>query len=96
MADKLKLSELIRIGAKLRPQCIGWTHSDFSGVWKSCAIGAAIEAKLGQMPNGHTDCDDIVNILGISMTLMGRITQLNDKHGLTREQIADILEAEGL
>ena len=41
---KLKLSEAMRIGAKIRPQCL---HVLYDGV-SSCALGAIYEGALGK------------------------------------------------
>jgi len=86
----LKLSDAIRIGAKLRPQCSHFYHANGA----SCALGAAWEALTGM-----TYAE-----VGISRTLTQRfqlpfnktieIMNRNDA-GQTREQIADWLEAQG-
>jgi hypothetical protein len=93
MSDKLKtLSQAIRLGATFRGQCTGAYFKDD----KSCALGAAYEATTGEVnpPDGT-----ISPILGkrynASSSLLHFISVWNDREGLTREQIADRLEAQG-
>lgn len=86
-----KLSQAIRIGALLRPQCQGITD----GKGGTCALGSAYEAMTGQFPPSTADAawflmeafpdaeDEVCNIF-----------PLNDS-GWTREAIADKLEAMG-
>jgi hypothetical protein len=80
-----KLSQAIREGAKLRPfQCKG---NYFDGA-ASCAIGAARDA-LG--------CDSTLELrvtLRVSDNVIGEVIMWNDS-GMTREAIADKLEAMG-
>src|ERR1700741_3225132 len=45
----LKLSEAMRIGARLRPQCSGYLFNNGA----SCALGAAYEAVYGYPPLRH-------------------------------------------
>lgn len=93
---KLKLSEAIRIGAQYRPQCQGaWFSSD-----GSCALGAAYEALHGygniagfQRIDNHGN--NLMEALGAPPSFLGEITWRNDHAGMTREQIADWLEAKG-
>ena len=98
----LKLSEAIRMGAKLRPAC--------TGVWfqngRSCALGAAFESYYGRvadMPKGFPSDQDNA-LLGKAFpvlrvqrrdTLYGSIFKKNDG-GESREAIADWLESKGL
>lgn len=98
----LKLSEAIRVGARLRPKCDTYP---FSG-GKSCAIGAAYEANFGhpggsrtwQMSSEH-DGKMILNRLGDHYgmwfySLSSKIWNRNDA-GESRESIADWLESLG-
>lgn len=86
----LKLSEAIRIGARLRPQC----KRSFFYYGKSCAIGAAIEGI------GLKDAD-LVRVLRTRFAkawdsgVLNKVYAMNNS-GQTREQIADWLEAQGL
>ena len=91
---RLKLSEAIRIGAKMRPkQCRGQFFKDGA----SCALGAAYEAVHGRQP-------DTVSPDKASGMLMDVYLYFEDATGVfilndtghTREQIADLLEARGL
>jgi len=89
-----KLSQAIRIGAKLRPQGFGQLWDGHG----TCALGAAIEAIWGEgsiysMPDGSRSYDDIRLLFPFADRL--NIDELNDKQRLTREQIADKLEAMG-
>lgn len=57
----MKLSEAIREGAKLRPQCASamFRQSDFTdGVLCSCALGAAYEATFKEVPYMGGDIND--------------------------------------
>lgn len=98
---KRKLSELIREGAKLRPQtqCGDfYEHDDAGHVVGSCAFGAAYEAATGEtplfdVPEFYETMEDYVDLLPDDV-LFDRMVMRNDD-GETREQIADWLEAEG-
>lgn len=92
----LKLSEAMRIGARLRPQCRG----DLFDSVGSCALGAAYEGMTGKTDAFfHSDVSDLFpQILGVNGDLneIGReVLEKNDGDGWTREQIADWLEAQG-
>lgn len=91
---KLKLSDAIRIGARIRPQAF---HAFCTEGGSTCAIGAAahgmqpwltdrikIEQAAVILANGRT----------IAQEIYIAITRRNDR-GQTREQIADWLEAQG-
>ncbi len=111
-AKTLKLSEAIRIGAKLRPQ----HHGALFAHGASCAMGAAYEARFGTPgPEAWlcplmTGCphEEMIQSMEAEWPfllrgnggtgLFGEITSLNDSpsRGMTREQIADWLEAQGL
>ncbi len=93
----LKLSEAIRIGARMRPQCTG----TFFSVGKSCAIGAAMDALgLKRFSEEYKDknvCwpyNDAAKRFGVSLSMMEEIYGKNDS-GQSREQIADWLESIG-
>src|SRR5690348_3269547 len=50
----MKLSEAIRKGAALRPQCFETYKSrDSLGNWSTCALGAAYEAVTGELPTAR-------------------------------------------
>lgn len=85
-----KLSEAIRIGARLRPQCTAVFFSDGA----SCAIGAAMEATgiaYGDTPNTGELHKLFPALDEFAMSIYAK----NDD-GWTREQIADWLEKQGL
>lgn len=86
-----KLSELIREGAKLRPQSFGWTFKD----GKSCAVGAAVEAFLGRPPTS-VDLDAKFDMIPSLGGVYCQIAKWNDRDHLSREEIADRLEKRGL
>jgi len=96
---KLKLSEAIRIGARLRPQGIG-VFFDLAG--RSCAMGAAMEARgikpffdEGIPHRVREACPEFVNSNGGGFSALAKqIYQKNDS-GATREQIADWLASIG-
>lgn len=107
MSEKRKLSELIREGAKLRPQIYG---DFFEGTYPSvgdemvmgsCALGAAWEAATGQMHGISGDMDSFHASIEPYCTRIPPLTVLmwavhrNDKKYHTREQIADWLEGRG-
>lgn len=105
MSEQMKLSEAIRKGAKLRPQC---TTGRFFGNIGTCALGAAVEAVTGH-PH-HTDGTALAVLHkewkflnprkkgdGIALSSIGqKIVQMNDNEHMTREQIADWLAEQGL
>lgn len=93
----LKLSQAMRIGAKLRPQCF---DTSVSG-GKSCALFAAAEA-LGWEYHEPAHTYEAIRIIkektGVNYgdSRVPDIVGMNDKNRMTREQIADALEAQGL
>lgn len=89
-ARVLRLSEAIRIGARIRPQCAG----QFFDGDASCAIGAALEAVFGtnNYYADHVQAPD--RVWPEVRDLWSRIYDMNDS-GKTREEIADWLECEG-
>lgn len=88
----LKLSEAIRIGARMRPQCAG----DFFLNGGSCALGAALEA-FGIDPKDAKGFHygNACDILGITEGLAEHIAIRNDLRHWSRESIADWLESIG-
>lgn len=104
----MRLSEAIRIGAKLRPQTTAGEYIEPHG--GSCALGAAYEAIADGDDVLEDVCDDELEeafpILRdsepsvacpscantVHMSPMGLIVHLNDTHKWTREQIADWVE----
>lgn len=99
-AKTLKLSEAIRIGAQIRPQC----SVEFYDDGKSCALGAALEA-IGKRDEAMSYRANEVAwpyewiskyfVLPEDFDELKDVGYLNDE-GLSREQIADHLEAKGL
>lgn len=85
---KLKPSEAMRLGAKLRPQCRG----AYYGINGSCALGALFEAYGLRNRAGEINWETV----GLSFGLSQTIAHLNDDERWTREQIADWLESKGL
>lgn len=88
-AKTLKLSEAIRIGAKLLPQGAGCFY--LGG--KTCAIGAAFHAVHGY-PSCSQDVVDYAMHLPLGTGLLMQIYCRNDA-GFSRESIADWLESQG-
>jgi hypothetical protein len=95
---KLKLSEAIRIGAKIRPQCEGAFFRD----GRSCAMGAAMEGSgLSYDPARAASPAAVARFpelffTGTHYTNLGReIFMRNDCHE-SRESIATWLEQQGL
>lgn len=87
----LKLSDAIRIGAKLRPQCFGVYATRYG----TCAIGAALEA-TGRAPDQHCIAiEDVAGFFGITQNLIVQVVGKNDVDHMTREEIADWLESIG-
>jgi hypothetical protein len=104
----MKLSEAIRQGAALRPQA----HGDYSRILEddticTCALGAAYEAITGVVPPSIYDSqsalvvDTVLNTVFDANSRTGsaacrNVVRWNDEDGLTREEIAARLEAQGL
>ncbi len=88
-----KLSQAIREGAKLRPQCKSRYFSDYG---ESCALGAAAEAIYGA--NRMTFKTEQIDSLGALVPSHDFISQIIGKNdcGWSRERIADWLESQGL
>ena len=94
-AKVLKLSEAIRIGAKIRPKCTG----TFFREGRSCALGAAMEALgIASTDQQWMVYETVAPRLGIPIHLAHAIGARNDGwngRAHTREQIADWLEGQG-
>lgn len=95
------LSELIREGAKLRPQAFGklvrrmYSLKTHCVTQTSCALAAAYEAKFGRLPKRNVDTIQLCCELGIYPDTAARVINWNDELGMTRETIADRLAMEG-
>lgn len=101
-AKILKLSEAMRIGARLRPQ--GFVEYFTGG--GSCAIGAAYEAVTGRTDYNSDDAPEVSEVFpqlaqpfpGSDYkddTLEDAIWEKNDIDYWSREKIADWLESHG-
>ncbi len=90
------LPEAIRIGAKKRPQGF---NVPFFDAGCSCVIGAAMEGSGLVNPDAISSYDKFwktypsINMLSDNWS---RLIDMNDRLKKTREEIADILEAEGV
>lgn len=89
---KMKLSAAIRLGAKLRPQGFGGGFAR-DGTGTSCALQAGAEAVTGRLIPGVMGCSEA---LGIDDSMAFKIYIMNDVKYMSREQIADELERQGL
>lgn len=99
-----KLSELMREGAKLHPQCTG-DFADFgaeNNIISTCAIGAAAVAAHQIFPRMKVDFEDPDDVYRVikracgtdlhqKVSVQQEIVKLNDDEGETREAIADWL-----
>ncbi len=97
----MRLSEAIRLGATMKPQCYGYFYRGDERT-SSCAIGAACDA-IGV----HPDNISVMQVWPVTTILNGipcpvpgctrpggswMVTHLNDRHQWTRERIADFVE----
>jgi hypothetical protein len=117
MTKTVKLSELIRRGAKKRPKAKGAYFKQVEGGIGSCAIGAAVEgAGIVRKAPGYLNLlnSDILSTLARKLgydpftrrvpndgsipgsNIFSYVTSMNDYTNMTREEIADVLEAKGL
>jgi hypothetical protein len=94
---RIKLSEAIRIGAKMRPKCTSSFFSDDG----SCALGAAVEAigmkSWAESFFSRSNCwpyAQTATMFGVTHNIIDRVWQRSDD-GQTREQCADWLESIG-
>lgn len=86
----LKLSEAMRIGARLRPQQFCSPRVQSIG---SCALAAASEAVTGSIEHY---CERWARrVYGISEEISNEIWHRNDNLKMPREEIADWLESQG-
>lgn len=94
----MKLSEAIREGAKLRPQAFRAYYQYREDVLCTCALGAAFEALHGKVPTTRRiSVEEIEAKVGrIPNDVFNQIINWNDGEKLSREEIADRLEAMGL
>jgi len=83
-----RLSQAIRVGARIRQQCFG-SYYIYGG---SCAIGAAAEA----LNIGSGFWETFNRLFGLDERTWEKIIRLNDEFKMSREEIADWLEACGL
>jgi hypothetical protein len=102
----MKLSEAIYEGAKTTAPCTQAFFRKTEGAYHTCALGAALYAVGYRIPVGVThfiasfglDLEEISVVHPVtkdSEPLYGVVTDLNDHHGWTREQIADWLQELG-
>ncbi len=94
----MRLSDAIRLGAMLHPQCFGALNVmalETQRVLRTCALGAAEEAGYDTSPlrenlflEARAQCPAGCMLTGQTW-LRDTITHLNDDHRWTREQIAD-------
>lgn len=102
MADKItKLSQAIRLGATFRPQC----HFDVFRRGGSCALGAAYEVVTGIGNEvDYTHGPGFFKAMGERFgyerdewdRIVDRVVAWNDGDQLSREEIAQKLELQGL
>lgn len=90
----MKLSAAIRIGSMTTKQIAGQFTDGGNG---RCALGAAIDATGRRTPNGADGFAMAATLFPVvclysSSSLANLITDWNDTHRLTREQIADRVE----
>lgn len=92
----MKLSEAIRLGAMLHPQCFhGCYELDDGGtIVASCALGAAQQAGYARLSalmviRPRVCCPQSGCIAVMSLGVL--VTHLNDQHHWTRERIADFV-----
>ena len=88
---QLKPSQAIRIGAALTPKCIGTLFSN----GRTCALGAMWVGYGNKIPDNGVLSVGWYKIYGINGYLAIEISHRNDI-GVSREDIADWLEAQGL
>jgi hypothetical protein len=98
----LELSYLVRMGSGKHPQCVGRWWQTKQGGWartldetvSTCAIGAAAAALMTLTEIAYLD---LFAVIAEARDAAGRaglnIVHLNDIVGLTREAIADLLDA---
>lgn len=98
--NTLKLSEAIRLGSMMRPQCF----EDYYRNGGSCALGAALEAVGHPFGNNHPGREEdrwpiLLTVDAMpcpehcGQPMFNAITHLNDFHRWPRERIADWVES---
>jgi hypothetical protein len=87
---RIKLSEAIRIGARIRPQ--GYGPPSTRGEDTSCVLQAAVEGMTGRLLMSTDACADFLGLPGRLITTLWR---KNDTERLSRESIATWLEQQG-
>lgn len=105
MNEFRKLASLIRKGATYRPKATGdYFAPTRDGNWGSCVIGAAYEGSLGRPATEEEikhalqwDNNDVVDVIqeaaGMNIrNSIARFVEWNDDDGLSREEIADMLD----
>lgn len=106
MSDKLKFSELIRLGSKIMPECRDRFERSNNGViCESCAVTAAWIAKLGTRdavlfnskldPRTYWILEEIANDLGVPAYIVCNASARHANSKLSREQVADWVEQQG-
>lgn len=100
---KLKLSEAIRIGARLTEQMKGDQFMrEVNGSCRTCAIGAALVGFAGSVEEAlrlrfkSYGADLAVKKFGLSDEEVMRISNAYERSERSREEVADWLEAQGL
>ena len=104
----MRLSDAMRIGAAIRPQCQGGMFRTSSkGIKYSCAVGAIMEGLTGRSDitvddflyatfpifSKKVSCPVNHQTMMVPTASLGAIIiHLNDNHGWTRERIADWID----
>lgn len=107
----MKLSEAMKQGATMHPQGAGAYAGRQGNKWYTCALGAAYEGITGNLPrmarlsrrpfNSVPELAKVYDIREAHPISGGRgdlwwlISDLNDNHHWSREQIADWLREKG-
>ena len=95
-AKTLKLSEAIRIGARMAGPYMG-DYFDEAG--NACALGAAVLATVGKKHfeswGGREAYNFFRKEFGVDGFVLGSVASKNDSGRYSREQIADWLESQG-
>lgn len=93
---KPKLSEAIRIGAKMLPPSKPGARTYFQDGCRACALGAAWYALTGQIErDGVLIGERICRLVGIDPLVREKASEFFETGAMTREQVADWLEAQG-
>lgn len=95
---QLRLAAAIRIGASMTPPA---TMNYFDDECRTCAVGAAFVGHLGRVDRKayfSTPGDfmfHVAGIFGVSTELISDVSHRYENGSMSREQIADWLEAQG-